>query len=754
MREQLQWTTPAPLWGAVADAANLTARRGTLLRPALLRFASDSFMDDFLALMQNDPARLSELIAQPETWRGPTPASAPVKSAPKFLQRLNRLRLTAAREKTSHAQSGVQTGALAGVAGLLPQVRGIGAQINLPEVSASFTGGATESRLGASAIDPTTGRELATVTKGAVSSSSRAKKSSPLKFYQPAHQRFYMIAACLVCARAGLPDRALNPGRGERVGFVVRRLLPPKGSGTLNVRRGLPPPTGAPDATWLEHALVTAAEGHGWRDVKAAADGRADVWLDGEELLPLFPVNYQQDEGRKRRLHAGLIPVGKREAYMGAPALPPRETRANAPTPSKAAASDEGPPVDPRMMPLWLQVTEPWKRLIERADAVRALQNTQPSSLTKDDAPLTGDALAKSLQAAREQIQTGSWYILLDLFDYLDEHLRAVGEAVLRPELVNSLTKAERAVYNALNTTTLPGALRAELAKPARYQGHVQSKLVDALREVRKGDVAEGLEQVAASYDREQPDPLWPTFLFPFADPSLTPTANPLPGSITLAPVRGETPVETAGRKVDAFANLIAAALPTQQTVLPESSLPLVAQRPLDMREGWFVLRCVYDRPECGPLDPPLVSAPTVPFQMANFFDPDAPARPLRIALPVDISPAGLRKFDKNAAFIMSDMLCGQVNRMKGLTLGDLIRSVLPWPLHKDLSVPDGGPCKGGDGLQVGMICSLSIPIITICALLLLMIIVSLLNIIFSWLPYFLICFPLPGLSAGKRKGA
>jgi hypothetical protein len=42
------------------------------------------------------------------------------------------------------------------------------------------------------------------------------------------------------------------------------------------------------------------------------------------------------------------------------------------------------------------------------------------------------------------------------------------------------------------------------------------------------------------------------------------------------------------------------------------------------------------------------------------------------------------------------------------------------------------------------MICSLSIPIITICALLLLMIIVNLLDIIFRWVPFFLFCFPLP----------
>src|SRR6185436_14372768 len=127
----------------------------------------------------------------------------------------------------------------------------------------------------------------------------------------------------------------------------------------------------------------------------------------------------------------------------------------------------------------------------------------------------------------------------------------------------------------------------------------------------------------------------------------------------------------------------------------------------------------------------------SVPFQIAGFFDPDAPARPIRIALPVDTSPAGLRKFDKNTAFMISDMLCGQIDRMKGLTLGDLVMSVLPWPFHKDLSVPEKGPCKDSKdaSLQVGMICSLSIPIITICALLLLMIIVSLLDLIFRWIP-------------------
>ena len=42
------------------------------------------------------------------------------------------------------------------------------------------------------------------------------------------------------------------------------------------------------------------------------------------------------------------------------------------------------------------------------------------------------------------------------------------------------------------------------------------------------------------------------------------------------------------------------------------------------------------------------------------------------------------------------------------------------------------------------MICSFSIPIITICAMIVLFIFVILLNIVFFWMPFLKICFPLP----------
>jgi hypothetical protein len=182
--------------------------------------------------------------------------------------------------------------------------------------------------------------------------------------------------------------------------------------------------------------------------------------------------------------------------------------------------------------------------------------------------------------------------------------------------------------------------------------------------------------------------------------------------------------------------------------------LPVAARLRDDIKStngdpGWFVIRCAYVRCGCGPLKPTVLSAPSQRFQLAGFFDPDAPARPIRIALPTDTTPAGLRKFDKNTAFLMSDVLCGQVQRAKGLGLIDLIRAVLPFPLHKDLDTGGLGPC-GEPNASIGMICSLSIPIITICALILLIIIVTLLDLIFRWLPWFILCFPVPNLKGKK----
>jgi hypothetical protein len=54
------------------------------------------------------------------------------------------------------------------------------------------------------------------------------------------------------------------------------------------------------------------------------------------------------------------------------------------------------------------------------------------------------------------------------------------------------------------------------------------------------------------------------------------------------------------------------------------------------------------------------------------------------------------------------------------------------------------GKGDGGNGLGLGWICSFSLPIITLCAFIVLNIFLQLFNLIFFWLPFLKICIPIP----------
>ena len=140
-----------------------------------------------------------------------------------------------------------------------------------------------------------------------------------------------------------------------------------------------------------------------------------------------------------------------------------------------------------------------------------------------------------------------------------------------------------------------------------------------------------------------------------------------------------------------------------------------------------YILRFVYERPQC---DPPQVevSQPSQPFVFAPFFDADAPARPIRITLPTDVSIAGLRKFNKGVTFIMSDAMR---KKMKSL-------------LGKEDSFLDDQQLNPEDSGAFAFVCSFSIQIIFIIAFMLLLMFVVIFNLIFWWLPFFKICLPVP----------
>jgi hypothetical protein len=138
-----------------------------------------------------------------------------------------------------------------------------------------------------------------------------------------------------------------------------------------------------------------------------------------------------------------------------------------------------------------------------------------------------------------------------------------------------------------------------------------------------------------------------------------------------------------------------------------------------------YVLRCVYQRPRCGALQPDTVSEPTDQFQIANYHDLDAPARSIVISLPANTGIKDLRKLRKNVSFLLSNELREQLNRVSSL------KNALE------------GQFAEGETLDIGLLCSFSIPVITICAVIVLMIFIDLLNIVFWWLPFLRICFPI-----------
>ena len=205
LAHKVTWQAPRPLWRGTTPFA---------ARPQLLRFASDDFMEQLLATLAEEPARISDRIARPETWRDP----------PQPVDLLD------------------------------PVVR-----VPLPAPAKE----ARRKRFWRSA--PSAPPPPPPVNK-------------QLKLYQPAHQRYYLVAGTLACQIPGLPERAVAGGH-ETVGFVIRRLLPLSGraDGTLPLH---------------EYAYVMGSDGPQWQRVEANS-----ALAPGEEQLPLFPLQHRDEEG-------------------------------------------------------------------------------------------------------------------------------------------------------------------------------------------------------------------------------------------------------------------------------------------------------------------------------------------------------------------------------------------------------------------------------------------------------------------------
>lgn len=712
MSHPLQWTAPQPYWRTGQAAI---ARPGLVTQPQILRFATDDFIEQLLSTLAHEPASLPALTAQYETWRAPHVGLQPNPQA--WLDR-PASRLLPVRSK------------------LLARAQ---AQSGLPALPAA----------------PTT--------------------THPIKLYQPAHQRHYLVAASLVCQTAGLPDRTVDVAR-QKVSFVLRRILP---TGPITPGSALPVPTNLQG--WTEYAWVSDEQQGHWEEVPA---GLAKP-LPTEERLSTFPARFTDLQEQARRLFVGSVPVGRREVYQSARM---RQVSASSSGGQTAAAIAQEQAVQARRVQLQSEVLSAWLAQLNQARDLQmlpALNIYKRSAFNGDTGAFTGnrnaqgDVDAQALRRLRSQLQLNTWYILLDLRTWLADHmpgylswldgLASYTRAALPPQpdwvTWHTLLQTVQTPADLIEGAHLP-LIEADTANNQFTAAQVAIDLPDALRRIGRsrsgkshaqwlegalsGDPAFATVPFSLRPSDEPGSPnevsRWPDFLFLLVDPW---HLVPPPLSTAQAPANdpADYPVEHTQKRIADLMKFVPAAALDLSAPVPQPGL--ASFQPSDMREAWYVMRMVHERPDCAPFEGTLVSAPTEPFQLASFFDPDAPARPIRIGLPVDISPAGLRKFDRNTVFMMSDMLCGHIDRFKGITFGDLVLSVLPWPFHKDFDVKGKGPCKdNGDAL--GVMCSLSIPIITICALILLTIIVSLLDFIFRWLPLFIVCFPVPGFKGKK----
>ena len=734
----IRWLGPLPIWSQPGPAGLRLHGSVRAAQPAVLRFDHDDFMQEFISTLTNEPQRLGEWLAQPETWRRPMVTPKTVQPESQVVSKMSFL-----YDKTHSTTKAKRS--------LLPTA------INLQPLKTLFR------------------------KKAGPMMTLPDDEQLPLKLYQAGQKRHYLVTASLISEEPGMPDCQPEVRRQEKASFVIRRLLPPETQETNSAGEG----DRLPMEQWDEYAFVPDSRGNSWRRIGSHTANASRSLIAGEEQLPMFPVSFKGSCGDNRRLLSGVIPVSRREQWVGAGL----GADANSSVPNPADRSMAG-------LMFHADVVAPWKMLLEQAEFKKEAANT-----SFDNFSIEANALAEDrkrlMRTSRDEIQTGSWYVLLDFARFLQNHLPDLWQVLTGVKLVASLDDGEQKLlavlegtllswqlafrilsgkaeteslsqaenglkavlqYKALDYVSAAAGLSLDATQlagaasvpgtSARYR-HSQLKwsLADAL--VAAVAAGQGLEAVDTTLIRfnDSGTPLaidsnWPGFLFPLADPDLIAPMPAVPES-ELTDLSGLERVQAA---VDVLAEMVESLLPPGQ-----AAEELIDRVPVgDPRDVWFVVRCVYERPNCGPLFTTLVSAPTQRFQMAPFFDPDAPVRAVRIPMPLDISPAGLRKYQKNTGFVISDMLCGKIKGIRKMSFADLVLSVLPWPFHKNLREPGSGTCKEG-GNTFGMICSLSIPIVTLCALILMMIIVSLFDLFFRWIPYLFVCLPIPGLK-GKKK--
>ncbi len=494
-----------------------------------------------------------------------------------------------------------------------------------------------------------------------------------LKLFQPLHGCYYLVAASLVCRQLGLPDKNVNKSGGESVFFVIRRK------------------TGSDEEAWIP----TESGGY-WKKM----EGELIYTLaEGEERLPLHAVKVCPrpetphsiyTDNIERDLYYGYIPTGNRDKYKDTYG----RTVGNGTETSSQVAND----------------------------FITAVENEYDYDFRKDlflrRVYMSWDSLRKNLSKDEDDnvvlgtdfgtnAQTEQLYMILELGEFLQNQLPTMWDA-LEDEDPGSLPGGMNNLY--LLLTNDPS-----LADDPQLPDEMV-----IISDDEEKTLAEVIDQYKAHFPLLRGQGNIPDTDLDFT--TFTPSSGDTAANLqTLRTeinnaVDAETePIKIAGGENSELVRLIQKQV---QPRLPAGSEPV------------YVIRTVYDYAPDDPFCPPVVSTlPTRPFELAKAFDPDAPARLVRLEAP-SIKPRDLRKYARGVGIEMSPELHKLASCMGGEDAQDVIDSV--------------ESCDSGGGLSIQMICTFSIQIIFLVAFIVMFIFLIALNFIFYWLAYLRICLPIP----------
>lgn len=390
---------------------------------------------------------------------------------------------------------------------------------------------------------------------------------APYRLFQPLSQRFYLVTATLACRRPGIPDHQVRPALDEKASFVIRRLT----------------------ATGAEEAFVSGAGGGGsW----AAAAGATLVPGEKEHPMHAAPVSpyalpgsttaalgLGTDTGSGRTIFFGYVPTGMREA-MVRPMENPMQRLADL-----QASAPPGTWPDPIHSWLFARVIEPWRRLLP---------------------PLVPPP----------KISYASLFLLLDLGDWLDQHLPAVHAAILDG---GSLSGAYQGLLDGLEDFDLTATLN----------------LREALRDTipfRALVTGADIPGPSVSYDLKSTTSSLGSFLGTGSGSlhQLTKAA------LAVSPQMPQVPPELEG-------------MIKEPEVAPAGSPPGSGTT--------YVIRTVFNHAPCQPV----LSEPTHPFELARALDADAPARKILLQMP-DIR--NMRKYKRGVAIEMPPALAKVMDKV------------------------------------------------------------------------------------------